>query len=467
MKRNIFLGASFAMLLMSNGVNAQVVNDVNTPLHLMKAQYATSYGIPQQEDVKASIDKVLNYLKVEMPAEMNGDNIKRGGFRLTSYEMGVLYSACVEVSKSAKDAEYLKFVTDRLQLLAQNEPKNVAALQQKKSVDGQMRSVINPQALDDAGAMCAGFIRMQLAQGITYDKTDKNIRSIIDRYINFVYKKQFRLPDGTLARIRPHINTVWLDDMYMGIPCLAWYAAFTGKTEYMDEALRQIRLFKEKMWVEFNYDGSGLFRHGWVEEMQAHPMYPWGRANGWAILTMSEVLDAMTVMHYTTGFEEVKTLFNKHVSGLSKLQDKSGFWHQLLNDNTTYLETSATAIYAYCFAHAMNEGWIDTILYGAQTLLAWHAVATQVNAKGQVENTCVGTGMGFDPAFYAARPVHVMAAHGYGPVIWAGGEIIRFLNNSHPKMNDSAVQFYKTEQKTKSAIFSEQRGDEKVEKVLW
>ena len=105
MKRNIFFGASLALMLMSNGVNAQVVNDVNTPLHLMKPQYSTNYGIPKQEDVKASIDKVLNYLKVEMPAEMNGDNIKRGGFRLTSYEMGVLYSACVEASRSAKDGK--------------------------------------------------------------------------------------------------------------------------------------------------------------------------------------------------------------------------------------------------------------------------------------------------------------------------------------------------------------------------
>ena len=66
-------------------------------------------------------------------------------------------------------------------------------------------------------------------------------------------------------------------------------------------------------------------------------------------------------------------------------------------------------------------------------------------------------GMAFDPAFYYYRPVNVAAAHGYGPVIWAGAEMINLLKKQYPKMNDSAVQFYSTEQKTNSPIFHEKR----------
>ena len=64
--------------------------------------------------------------------------------------------------------------------------------------------------------------------------------------------------------------------------------------------------------------------------------------------------------------------------------------------------------------------------------------------------------MAFDPAFYYYRPVNVYAAHGYGPVIWAGAEMINLLNKQHPKMNDSAIQFYRTEQEklTRQPIFS-------------
>jgi hypothetical protein len=57
-------------------------------------------------------------------------------------------------------------------------------------------------------------------------------------------------------------------------------------------------------------------------------------------------------------------------------------------------------------------------------MLAWNAVAKKVNDKGQVEGTCVGTDMGFEPTFYAYRPTSVFAAHGYGPVLLAGAEMI-------------------------------------------
>ena len=99
-------------------------------------------------------------------------------------------------------------------------------------------------------------------------------------------------------------------------------------------------------------------------------------------------------------------------------------------------------------AHAINKGWIDAMAYGPVVQLGWHAVSSAINAQGQVEMTCVGTGMGYDPAFYYYRPVNVYAAHGYGPVIWAGAEMLNLLKHQHPRMNDSAVHFYPTEQQT-------------------
>ena len=178
---------------------------------------------------------------------------------------------------------------------------------------------------------------------------------------------------------------------------------------------------------------------------------------------MCEVLDATEGIVSDADIAPVKELLRQHAEGLCALQDKTGFWHQLLDRQDTYLETSCTAIYTYCLAHAINKGWLDALTYGANTLLAWNACQTKVNAQGQVEGTCVGTGMGFEPAFYAYRPVHKMAAHGYGPMIWAGNEIVKMLHHTHPKMNDSAIHFYPTEQKTNEPIFYENTDAE----VLW
>ena len=464
MKKILFL----LLLCCGLPVVAQEVTDANTPLHLLKPEYGFHYGVPELSSVKGDIDRVLNYLEVAMPSGTENGRLKAGSFRLTSYESGVLYRAAESAALRTSDARYMRFVTDRLDCLAALSRTISENQLRNGDYDSQMRLMMLPNALDDAGAMCSAYCCLAITKGERLANPSEPVYDdIIKRYMNQIWR-QYRIgEDHVFARVRPHYNTVWLDDMYMGIPALAWYGCLHNDTSSLHEAVDQIRAFKRRMWVE----SAGLFRHGWVEDMEPHPFFPWGRANGWALLTMCEVLDAMdTYLSANNGsvngkkygwYDEdrrfVLDLLRRHIEGLCALQDKSGRWRQLLNDPTSYLETSASAIYCYCMAHAICEGWIDVLAYGAQTLLAWNSVSTQINEKGQVMNTCVGSGMGFDRAFYCHRPVHVMAAHGYGPVIWAGGEIIRMLKQTHPKMNDSALQFYRKEQKTKEPIFSEER----------
>jgi rhamnogalacturonyl hydrolase YesR len=260
---------------------------------------------------------------------------------------------------------------------------------------------------------------------------------VIDNYANYIMTKEFRLKDGTLARNRPLPNTLWLDDLYMSLPALIQMGKLTGDKKYYDEVVKQFNLFGNRM---FNKE-KGLYMHGWVQDMAFHPQFHWARANGWALLTTVEILDVLPATH--PGRAAILARLKDHINGLASRQDGTGFWHQLIDRNDSYLETSATAIYTYCIAHAIDKGWIDAKAYGPMALLAWNAAASKVNDKGQVEGTCVGTGMGFDPAFYYYRPVNVFAAHGYGPVLLAGAEIYRMLS-AHPfVINDSAVQVEK------------------------
>jgi rhamnogalacturonyl hydrolase YesR len=136
----------------------------------------------------------------------------------------------------------------------------------------------------------------------------------------------------------------------------------------------------------------------------------------------------------------VLQLYRDHARGIASFQSGSGLWHQLLDRTDSYLETSATAIFTYAYARGINRGWIDAKTYAPATLLAWNAVTTKINEKGQVVGTCVGTGMAFDPAFYYHRPTSLFAAHGYGPVLLAGAEVIALLKNKKFEINDSSVQ---------------------------
>lgn len=457
MKKNILTLCA----VLSCGAAIGQINDNNTPLHLMKPAYRIGYGVSTVEQVKQTMDRVLSYIDTETPAalvdknsgeevkglkKINADtHLKQGGFRLTSYEWGVTYSGALAAYEATGDESYRDYVTKRHQLLADIAPVFQKIYAKNKDIDVNIRRVIDPHALDDSGAICCSMIKSVLKG---YSPLDSNLSSLIQNYADYILNKEFRLADGTFARIRPQNNTVWLDDMFMGIPTVAYMGLMTGDGKYYDEAARQVLQFASRMWVP----EKGLFRHGWVESMNPHPAFHWGRANGWAILTMCEVLDVLPPNH--PKYEEIMSLLKAHAAGLACLQHHDGFWHQLLDRNDTYLETSATAIYTYCLAHAVNQGWLDAKVYGPVVQLGWHAIASKVNTKGQVEGVCVGTGMGFDPAFYAYRPTHVMAAHGYGPVLWAGAEMLNLLKQQHPKSNDSAVMFYDEEVNTDASIFN-------------
>ncbi|MEH6307978.1 glycoside hydrolase family 88 protein [Olivibacter sp. CPCC 100613] len=437
--------------LSSQPLKAQYIskggNDATAPLHLLKPDYDTPYGETKPEDVKKTLDKVYRYLDAATPVALidksthkvvdlkqaNENSIfQPGDFRLISYEWGVTYMGMLEVALATDDQKYKDYTIKRLDFIGSVAEQYKKRLRQHKDATTPVRSVLKPHALDDAGSMAAAMIKALDAGAQT-----AHIRPLVENYVDYILHKEFRLQDGTLARNRPLPNTLWLDDLYMSLPALAQMGKLTGDNRYFEEALKQYKQFAERM---FNTE-KGLYMHGWVQDMDPHPQFHWARANGWALLTKVELLDVLSVDFQ--GRAVVLENLHRHVAGLAERQDKTGFWHQLLDRNDSYLETSATAIYAYCIARAINKGWLDAKAYGPMALLAWNAVNTQVTEQGQVTGTCVGTGMGFDPAFYYYRPISNFAAHGYGPVLLAGAEIYRLLQEHPFEINDSAVQMLK------------------------
>lgn len=456
---NIFLLSGLVLASCSSNKQPKEVeiNDSTTPLHLLQPDYTTPYKVLSVDSVKADIDRVFSYIDSVTPARVVNEEgemivaltnlpddakLNQGTYRLTSYEWGVMYMALLDAYNTLGDAKYKDYVSDRIGFLAKAAPAFAELASRTGRHDGQMRQVIAPATLDDAGAMSAAFMRAAMA-----DSTLK-IGDIIERYYDIVENHTYRLADGTIARNRPHHNSVWLDDMFMALPSMAARSAYTNDPKQLDEAARIAGLFIDRMWIP----EKGIFRHGYVEGLEQEPSMAWGRANGWAILTMCQLLDAMPENHPQRA--KILSTIKEHIKGLSQLQGRDGFWHQLLDRNDSYEETSATAIFAYCIAHAVNQGWVEAVTYGPVAQLAWEAVASKINDKGEVEGVCVGTGMGFDPAYYYYRPVSVKAAHGYGPVIWAGSEIIKMLNSSHPRLNDSAIHYYNVDPEATVPIFS-------------
>ncbi len=424
-------------------INMQI-NDANNSLHLLKPEYEIHYGIPSKDKIKFQLMQILNYLEKATPAELvnkkNGLQIRnsneinensifaKGDFRLTSYEWGVAYAGMLLAGDVTGDQRFIEYASKRLKMISDL---SLYFMENKKlDTDSQspVYSVIHPKALDDSGSLCAAMIKAEQA-GLNI-----GLHSLIENFINYISIKEFRLQDGTLARNRPYPNTLWIDDLFMSVPALAQMGKLTSDLKYFDDAVRQILQFSERM---FNKEKK-LYIHGWVQHMDVHPQFYWGRANGWAIMSMIELLNVLPVNH--PGYQEVLNQLREHIDGLITYQAGTGFWHQLLDRNDTYLETSATAIFTYSIAKAVNDGFINKFAFAPIAILGWNAVASKINNIGQVEGTCVGTGMGLDPAFYYYRPVNVFVAHGYGPTLLAGAEVIRMVENHSFEIYENSLQ---------------------------
>uniref|UniRef100_UPI0028A80D60 glycoside hydrolase family 88/105 protein n=2 Tax=unclassified Massilia TaxID=2609279 RepID=UPI0028A80D60 len=250
-----------------------------------------------------------------------------------------------------------------------------------------------------------------------------DLKPMIDTCSDWVANKQFRLDDGTMARKRPQEVSLWADDMYMSIPALAEMGRLTGKRKHFDDAVNNVIGMSSRM---FNPQ-LGLYTHGWHANHPDAPRFYWARANGWAVLAMSDLLDVLPKDH--PGYPRVLAQLRASIKGIAELQSGSGLWHQMIDRNDSYLETSASAIFTYVIAHAVNQGWIPATTYGSIAQAGWAGLSTRITAQGQVEGTCVGTTLAGDMVYYYHRPTSADALHGYGPALLAGAEIIKLVTN--------------------------------------
>jgi unsaturated rhamnogalacturonyl hydrolase len=399
--------------------------------------YPVPYQLPTVEEITQTLVRIHGYLETAVPKRVVDRKTGKpivdrstpvadaalertpSGFNPFAYEMGVVHAGMLKASEVTGDKRFNHWIETQLQLINDWLP-YFRAQQEKFNSPGRTNSfttILDPRALDDCGSMCAALLRDRQAN------VGPDLQPVIATWSDYIANKQFRLSDGTLARQRPQAQSLWADDFYMAVPALAEMGRYTKQVSWYDDAVKNatqmsFRLFNPQL---------NIYTHGWNANNPDAPQFYWGRANGWAVLAMCDLLDVLP--HEHPGYQKVLVQLRLVLRGVAQYQSGAGLWHQLLDRNDTYLETSASAMFVYGYAHAINEGWISPTTYGSIAQAGWNGLTTKINAKGQVEGSCVGTTFASDPIYYYNRPVSVDAMHGYGPTLLAGAEMIRLLKN--------------------------------------
>jgi unsaturated rhamnogalacturonyl hydrolase len=327
------------------------------------------------------------------------------------YWNGVLGIAMTRLGDQLGDSSYAGFPRKNIAFAFDNEPYFERRRTNEDKWGYPFGQHFIMEELDDCGAMGASTIEVF--------RTDPQVRYrlYIDRAGEHLRTRQSRLQDGTFVRSFPRKWTLWADDLYMGVVFLARQGEVFGEGRCFDDAARQVVNFHKYLFDE----ARGLMHHCWYSDVRRPGVAYWGRANGWALLAQVELLDRLPVGHPQRA--TLLALLQQHIQGIVRYQSDEGLWHQLLDKQDSYLETSCTAMFTYAIARAVNRGYIDR-QYAAVARRGWKGVQSRIRPDGQIEGICAGTGVGEDLVHYYRRPTPLNDVHGTGAVLLAGAEMI-------------------------------------------
>lgn len=204
---------------------------------------------------------------------------------------------------------------------------------------------------------------------------------------------------------RVNRGELWDDTLFMVALFLASYGQAAKRPDLVDEAVRQFLVH-----AQFLADReTGLWFHGWTFEGRHNfARARWARGNAWVTACLLDLFDLAEVPAAPAAL--LRDLLRDQVAALLPLQTPEGAWRTLLDDPSSYAETSATAGFAYGLMKGARLGLLDARAGQAGQRALQHVLG-QIGPDGVVGGVSYGTRMGHDLQFYRDIPIQPT---GYG-----------------------------------------------------
>lgn len=238
---------------------------------------------------------------------------------------------------------------------------------------------------------------------------NETYRKLIEEWADWVMTAMPRTEEHGLQHItylENNTQQLWDDTLYM--TCLFLYQAgiALNRNDLKDEAAYQFLLHIKYL----HSPKTGLWYHGFCFIGRHHfgEAY-WGRGNSWFT---AGAVDFIEWLPEGPVKELILTTWKEQCKALAAVQDASGLWHTLLDQPDSYLETSASAAFAYGFLKGVRLGLLDES-YKAVGEKALEAVLDQVAEDGTVQGVSYGTPIGATQDFYRTIPIEP-TAYGQG-----------------------------------------------------
>ncbi len=181
---------------------------------------------------------------------------------------------------------------------------------------------------------------------------------------------------------------LWDDTLFMTVLFLANMGRIEGKRAYIEEAQYQFLLHAKYLADP----KTGLWYHGWTFNGNHNFAGAfWGRGNYWVTIAIPEFLQMVDCDADVA--EKLKTVLRQQVDSLVKYQNENGMWHTLIDDPTSYVESSATCGFGYGILKAVHTGLLGEE-YEAVARKALLPMMGCIADSGVVNQVSYGTPMG-------------------------------------------------------------------------
>lgn len=280
-------------------------------------------------------------------------------------------------------------------------------------------------SLDDCGSFGALAILAGRVRPV------KGLRQVSDDIAYYIMRVQDRMDDGTLFRevgVSPSMhNTMWCDDMYMSVPFLCRYAELSGDPQYVDEAARQLLLYKKHLYRPELQIMSHVYDVAKGLPSRTH----WGRGNGWVFFSLAVLLGVLPKEH--KDYPAILGFYRELAEGYLRLQGRNGLWHQVLVDPESYEEASCTSMFIYGFSLGVRHGWLERPgPYAQAAVRGWEGLCSRaIDKRGNLYGVCKGSSWSHSHAYYKHElGWSLNDTHGIGIVLLAGIETARMKEAS-------------------------------------
>ena len=219
-------------------------------------------------------------------------------------------------------------------------------------------------------------------------------------------REQPRTSEGGFWHKQVYEHQMWLDGLFTGTTFYARYAAYKPEPEAWSDVARQFLIIDAH-----TRKANGLNHHGWDESRQMGwsdsitgcSPETWGRAEGWYLMALVDVLELMPKDHPDR--EALVNALNRVVIALSEVQDKdTHLWYQVPDKGDqegNYLESTCSAMYCYAMAKGARIGILDKrYKQEAQQVLEGlkaHKIVRNEDGTLSLIDCCAVAGLGGNP----------------------------------------------------------------------